>query len=203
MPATIYTIGHSIHKVETFLALLEQHSIGVVADVRSAPFSRRHPQFSRGNLTASLAGAGIEYQFFGKELGARSEDASCYEGGKVQYERLAETDLFRQGIARLLELASGSQRVALLCAEKEPLQCHRTILVSRRLARLGVAVAHILATGELESHAAAMLRLVELLKLPAVDLFRTEADVIEEAYRLQGQRIAYAREETQNVIIGP
>src|ERR1700744_5902469 len=103
MAVNIYTIGHSNHPIERFLALLQQHAITAIADVRSLPYSRRNPQFNSKALTVSLDALGISYVSLGKELGARSEDPACYdEDGRVQYRLLAQTPLFNQGIDRVL-----------------------------------------------------------------------------------------------------
>lgn len=139
-----------------------------------------------------LVRSGIAYVFLGEELGARSSDPACYEGGKVQYDRLAQTALFRRGIERVME---GTKRftIALMCAEKEPLGCHRTILVARHLRAAGAPVEHILADGRTETHEQALSRLADLLGVPGEDMFRTRADVLEDVYRAQGQRIAYEK----------
>ena len=132
MNETVFTIGHSTHPQERFVSLLCQHGITALCDVRSTPYSRVNPQFNREGLRESLRACGITYVFLGKELGARSADPTCYEYGKVKYDRLAVTDLFRQGLDRVRE-GTRTYRVALMCAEKEPLECHRTILVARHL----------------------------------------------------------------------
>lgn len=194
MDEVLYTVGHSNHPPEHFLELLARHQITALGDVRSRPYSRMNPQFNRENLKRLLAGREILYVFLGRELGARSEDPACYSGGKVQYDRLARTELFRQGIDRVCE-GLKTHRLALMCAEKDPLDCHRTILVARELALRGVAVRHILEDGRLETHEEALARLREKLKLPECDLFRTPEEVIEEAYQKQGVRIAYEYEE--------
>ena len=186
----VFTIGHSTHEIERFLELLRAHGITAVGDVRSNPHSRMNPQFNRELLKAVLTAAGIAYVFLGRELGARSEDPACYTNGKVKYERLAQTVLFRAGLERVRE-GMRRYRLALMCAEKEPLVCHRGILVSRHLEAAGIPVRHILADGSVESHTGAMHRLREQLQLPESDLFRTPEDVIEDAYRMQGDRIAY------------
>jgi uncharacterized protein (DUF488 family) len=191
----IFTIGHSTHRAAVFMQLLRDHAIEMIVDVRSTPFSRRNPQFNQNTLRATLEEAGIGYLFLGRELGARSEDEECYVDNKVQYACLARTGLFQSGIARLIEEAS-RLRVALMCAEKEPLECHRTILVTRELARRGLPVTHILADSSLETHEEAMQRLVRKLRLKADgDLFRTGTQLMEEAYDLQGSRIAYRRDK--------
>jgi uncharacterized protein (DUF488 family) len=189
----IYTIGHSKHPIDGFIALLQQHGVNALADVRSTPYSRFNPQFNKDRLQTALAAAGIRYVFLGEELGARSKDPSCYdEEGRVSYAKLALTETFRKGVERLL---TGLQqhRIAIMCAEREPLDCHRTILVSRELEKAGVPVTHILHDGSLEPHHQAMRRLASDLKLTSTDLFRTPDELIEDAYEKQGSRIAYVR----------
>jgi uncharacterized protein (DUF488 family) len=188
---TLFTIGHSSHPQEDFLHLLIQHEITAVCDVRSKPYSRLNPQFNREALRQTLTANGIAYVFLGKELGAQSEDPSNYEDGKVQYDRLAKTELFQRGLERVRE-GMKDYRVAIMCAEKKPLECHRTILVARQLASLGIDIRHIHATGELESHADALDRLRRLLRLPAADLFREYNEILADAYRRQEERIAYS-----------
>jgi uncharacterized protein (DUF488 family) len=191
----IYTIGHSKHPIDQFIALLQPHGIDALADVRSTPYSRFNPQFNKEKLQTALAAAGICYVFLGEELGARTKDPSCYdEEGRVSYAKLAQTELFRKGIERLL---TGMQqhRIAIMCAEREPLDCHRTILVSRELERAGVPVTHILHDGALEPHTQLMTRLAADLNLVGTDLFRTPDELIEDAYEKQGTRIAYVRTE--------
>jgi uncharacterized protein (DUF488 family) len=195
---TIYTVGHSNHPVETFMRLLVDNGITAVADVRSQPFSRRCPQFNKERLAASLTQHGISYVFLGQELGARSRDESCYENGKVQYQRLAATPLFEQGLERVLAGAR-KFRVALMCAEKEPLDCHRTLLVSRALEKGGAAIAHILADGSVENQAQTMKRLIDMVGLGGDDMFTgdgnfTDAGALaEEACRLRESKIAYTK----------
>lgn len=191
MEDAIYTIGHSTHPQEHFIKLLLRHGITAIGDVRSKPYSRINPQFNREELKQALRVHDISYVFLGKELGARSDDPSCYEGGKVQYDRLAKTPLFQSAIKRIL---GGNQehRIALMCAEKEPLDCHRTILVARHLVAGGAAIRHIHADGHLESQSEALQRLMWQLGLREADMFRSEADIEGEAYQKQEQRIAYA-----------
>lgn len=191
MSPTLYTVGHSDHTIEAFLNLLRRHAIDAIADVRSQPHSRRHPQFNQAALGAALAQQQIHYVFLGRECGARSDDPRVYAHGKVQYDRLAETTLFRAGIQRI---RTGAQRyrLALLCAERDPLQCHRTILVGRALVADDLQVQHILADGSLETQAQALQRLRGELGLQQPDLFCSDAELEALAYRRQGERIAYS-----------
>jgi uncharacterized protein (DUF488 family) len=193
---TISTVGHSNLPAEAFLALLRQCGVTAIADVRSAPYSRYNPQFDREALRESLRAAGIEYVFLGKELGARPDDAACYLKGRVQFDRLAATPLFQEGLDRVRQGASRF-KLALMCAEKEPLECHRSILVARHLADAGAEIRHILQDGGQhggsESHVEMMERLMRQLKLigDVPNLFLTPADLMEDAYRLQEARIAF------------
>ena len=188
----IYTIGHSNHPISHFVCLLQQHGIQALADVRSNPYSRFNPQFNREKLQASLAAAGgIRYVFLGEELGARSKDPTCYdEEGRVSYAKLAQTPLFRQGIDRL-QTGMQQLRIAIMCAERNPLECHRTILVSRELEKVGIPVTHILHDGTLEPNRHALQRLAAELKLAETDLFRSQDELIQDAYEMQGRRMGY------------
>lgn len=192
-PIVVFTIGHSTHSLEALVSLLKQHGVTALADVRSSPFSRFNPQFNKDALGRDLKRLGIKYVFLGRELGARSDDPSCYENGRVQYGRLARTELFKQGIERVTN-GAGEHRIALMCAEKEPLECHRTLLVARALDEQGAEVVHILSDGRLESHRAAMERLLDVTGLPHEDLFRSRTDLIAEALERQENKVAYVDE---------
>ncbi len=189
----VLTIGHSTHTIEAFVELLRKHGVTAVADVRSAPFSRFNPQFNRDALEHRLKSDGIRYVFLGRELGARSDDPACYEDGRVQYARLARAAPFQTGLDRVME-GGRKYRLALMCAEKEPLECHRALLVARALVERGVAVEHILADGSLESHESALTRLLDVLGLPQQDLFRGKQQLIEEGMARQEERIAFVDE---------
>src|SRR5258708_27596008 len=149
MTRIVYTIGHSNGTAERLLALLDQHGITAVADVRSQPYSRFNPQFNREELAGALKAAGIGYVFLGQELGARSADPACYRDGRAQYSLMVQTPVFARGIERL-RAGMETHRVAILCAEKEPLTCHRTILIARYLHERNVVVHHILEDGAVE-----------------------------------------------------
>lgn len=193
MKKTVFTVGHSTHTQERFIDLLLRHGITAVCDVRSTPYSRVNPQFNHETLEKALLAHCVAYRFLGKELGARSDDPDCYENGKVQYDRLAETELFRRGLMRVLRGLKEDRCIALMCAEREPLECHRTILVARHLAALGLHIEHIHADGHLESHATALRRLARMLDLSEDNMFLSGEDLLAAAYRRQEERIAYDR----------
>ena len=186
----VFSIGHSNHTLEDFLRLLAAHGITAVADVRSIPMSRLHPQFNREELAEALKKVGIAYSFLGKELGGRPRDPSCYINGQVQYRRVALTSDFRTGIERVLT-GAGKYRIALMCAEREPLDCHRGLLVSPALEKAGVSVVHVHADGSTERHRDAMDRLLARFGFTQDDLFRSREELVEEACARQQERVAY------------
>lgn len=192
----VLTVGHSNHSPEAFLTLLLRHNVDHVVDVRSTPYSRYAPHFNHESLNGILENVGIGYTFLGETLGGRPADHSCYDAdGRVQYERVADTDPFDDGIKRIIRHAE-ERRLALMCTEKEPLECHRTLLIARTLTERGVAVAHILADGNLENHDTTMDRLMDMLKLPHNgDMFRSRADVMADALANQAQKVAYVGEK--------
>ena len=152
-PARALTIGHSNHRIETFLGLLKDHQVGIVVDTRSQPYSKYSPQFDRETLKTALAAHDIRYIHMGKELGGRPTGAEFYDSeGHVLYDRVAGTRLFQEGLARL-EKGLGEFRVALLCSEENPAGCHRRLLIGRVLGDHGVAIDHIRGDGRLQSEA--------------------------------------------------
>ena len=194
MQRILYTIGHSTHPAETFLELLLQHSVTAVVDVRSSPYSQYNPQFNRETLQRSLKDRAIAYVYLGRELGARREEPDCFEEGKVQFGRVARTEAFQRGLSRLRKDAE-TFRVALLCSEKDPLTCHRTILVCRHMRSEDMRICHILEDGNVEDNSEAECRLMSLLKIPEADLFMSHEELVESAYDRQGDRIAYVEKE--------
>ena len=144
----VFSVGHSNHDIDGLCRLLEVHSIDVVADVRTAPFSRYSPHFNREALARDLKARGVEYVFLGRELGGRPNGAQFYDvEGHVRYDRLSKSDLFEEGVGRLLRGAE-RHRVAMLCSEGDPAQCHRHLLIAKVLEERGVKVTHILPGGE-------------------------------------------------------
>jgi len=191
MTKTVYTIGHSNGTAERLMGLLIQHGVGTVADVRSQPFSRFNPQFNREDLARVLKASGLEYLFLGHELGARSSNSACYRDGRAQYSLIAKTPLFEQGIERL-QAAMEDRRVAILCAEKEPLTCHRSILIGRYLHERDFDVRHILEDGSLEDHDASLLRLLALHGMQENHLFHTRDELVAIAYEKQAEQIEFS-----------
>ena len=147
-PITLYSIGHSDHTIKAFIALLQQHGVTAIVDVRSQPYSRWTPQFNRETLAQALEAAGLTYVFMGAELGGRPAARSLYEPGQERpdYARVAATLDFQAGLARLLELARSSA-VAMMCSEGDYQKCHRSLLITPELLACQSRVLHILPDG--------------------------------------------------------
>jgi len=167
----IKTIGHSNHPIGRFVDLLKSGGVEAVVDVRSTPYSRRFPQFGRERLAQSLSAAGILYRYEGAALGGKPKDGAGYDA-------LAGRPDFKDALERLIA-GSADTTLCLMCAEKEPLDCHRTVLVSRRLAERGVAIEHLLADGSVRSHSEIE---DKLLDRNAADLFDDRAKRLADAY---------------------
>jgi len=190
----LYTIGHSNHDMERFMELLKMHAITAVGDVRSSPYSKYMSQYNREPLQQALKQNRITYVFLGDELGPRSQDPGCYVDGRVQYARLVETESFKRGIQRV-STGMKTYRIALMCAEKDPIFCHRMILVCRVLRSGPVEINHILEDGRIESLQESERRLMHELKMRQLRMFESPEDLIQRAYDTQGLRIAYVRNE--------
>lgn len=156
----ILTIGHGSQPIEEFIGLLRRHRVEVLVDTRSKPFSSRHPQFGQRVLAKLLDEAGIRYLYLGDKLGGRPNDDALYgPTGKPDYDKIAATEAYRQGLSALVELARGDETVAIMCSESDYKECHRYKLISRSLAVDGVEVRHILRDGSLEENPAPQLAL--------------------------------------------
>jgi len=195
----LYTIGHSSHSLEEFLSLLQRHGINCVVDVRSVPASKYAPQFNEESLRRFLKLHDIQYLPFGNEFGARRTDCINDEG-QVDFEMAVTTPLFQQGFERLMKGLERGFRIALMCSEADPLECHRFSLVSRYFHNQGIEVFHILKDAELATQSEVEKRMVnEFLHsrkyhLAKVDeLFGTymAEDQLNDAYKLKNKEIGY------------
>jgi uncharacterized protein (DUF488 family) len=184
----LLTVGHSNLPAETFMTLVQGAGVTAIADVRSVPFSRRFPWFSGPALAARLQGADVAYLPFGDALGGRPREPALYREGVADYEKMAATPQFRAGLDRIAA-ATGRFRVCLMCAEREPLDCHRCLLVGRVLEERGVRLGHILVDGAIEPHAATEERLLGRAGA-ADDLFGGRAVRLTQAYRARALKVA-------------
>ena len=192
---TLFTLGHSSLELGEFLSVLVLHKIPMICDVRSRPVSFRFPQFNREPLEAGLSVAKIHYQFLGETLGGRPGDPQVYrENGMVDYLARRKSPDFCAGVDHAIEM-SRSQNIAIMCAEEDPLQCHRFLMICPELIKRGAGPVHIRRGGALESQLAAEDRLLKLHDLAAFtsdSLFVSERDsAIEDALRKQSEEYAF------------
>lgn len=195
----IYTIGHSTHKVEAFVQLLNKYNINCICDVRSVPYSRFAEQFNRENFKANLEKYNIRYLYFGKEFGARREEKDVLTDGIVDFEKVAKGKEFLDGIDRIKNGISRGYNIALMCTEKNPLECHRTILVSRNLNDIGIIVEHILPDGTSKSHKQIEQELIDKYfdNIDQISIFESKRpiDYLVEAYKKANIEIGYRKED--------
>jgi uncharacterized protein (DUF488 family) len=196
----IFTIGHSSHKLEYFLTLLKNNNINCLVDVRSVPYSKYTPQFNVDVLKLFLNGNGIYYIFLGRELGAKCEDRSLYTiDGYLDFEKVRKTDLFKLGMERIQIGIKKGFRIALMCMEKDPIDCHRNILVAREFHRLNYSVNNILENGEIQTQDYIEKRLLDMYfpdrmqqKLFDAEEKLSDSELIERAYKLRNKDIGYS-----------
>ena len=190
----LFTIGYATNSFATFVKHLSRHNIDVVADVRSVPYSKVFVDFHQSALVKSLPSANIKYVYLGDELGPRSKDPAHYDNsGQVQFSALMQSNLFLQGVERLNQGLAKGYNIALLCAEKDPATCHRSLLVSYYLTRAHkVDVQHIDHDGDLESQAELEQRLIAKQDLSA-DLLTPQTELASLAYEQQLKLTSYRK----------
>lgn len=193
-----YTIGHSVHSTNEFIELLKQHNIKYIVDVRSTPYSQYTPQFNRELLKDTLANSEIGYIYMGDVLGARYNNPDLFfkHQNTVNFQEVSKLPSFKKGIERVIDGLRKGYILALMCAEKDPFDCHRFVLVSRELTKSGICVLHIMENGELQSTKNLEKRLLSKYKIDyqqstLFEKLKTEDEAIEEAYVRRNLDIGY------------
>lgn len=204
----LYSIGHSNHSAEAFVNLLKAHNITCVVDVRSAPYSKYVPQFNKDEFKKTLAVQEIQYVPMGEEFGARRSDPSLYNGkGYLDFEATAKSAVFLKGIERIAKGMLDGYRIALMCTEQNPLDCHRFSLVARSFAQFGFCVKHILQDGTLQTQEQVEDALLDAYfpQRAMVGLFEdgneNRGQLVAQAYALKNEAIGYRRSEDQEKTI--
>lgn len=196
----IFTIGHSTHTIEHFLYLLKTYRINCVVDVRSVPYSKYVPQFNSKQLRNFLKKNNIYYIFMGDKLGARWENKGIYtEEGYLDFEKVRKTDLFSDGIKRVKDGIKKGFNVALMCAEKDPIDCHRTILIAPEFHYSGYKVKNILENGDIQTQEDIQKRLLNMyfpnrMQLTIFEMLEGQKNgrqLIDQAYRLRNKDTGY------------
>lgn len=195
----LFTIGHSQHEINYFIRLLRENNVNFVLDVRSTPYSRYAEQFNKENISNSLQKFNIQYFFMGKFFGARQEDLSLYnDEGYLDFQKVVRTENFNKGMKSVLIGLERGNRIAFMCTEKDPIDCHRAIMVSRAFAQNGIEVKHILSDGSIETQKELDNRLLNKyfpdrgqLSLFNYKNIKSDEEYIVEAYRKRNEEIGY------------
>lgn len=182
MNSTIFSIGHGNRSIESFVELLSNYGIEYLIDVRSIPYSKYNPQFNKNELDIQLRNNGITYTFLGNKLGGLPSDRNYYTDGKVDYKKLREADFFVEGLERLKNAHQKGIRVAIMCSESKPQECHRSKLIGTELLSRGICINHITESGKLKDQ---VLVMQEFSKgLGWTDLFGEETNMTSRKKRL-------------------
>ena len=200
--AGLISVGHSNHDWPAFVSLLRQAGVTALADVRSSPYSGRYPHFNRETLMGGLYDEEIYYTFLGGCLGGRPGQPSLYDDdGRVNYERVRQTEAFQFGLDYLIRtVREWKHTIAILCSEEDPLQCHRGLMIAPALCERGFSPQHLRRDGSLETNEQMERRLLRETGIGAglIDgLFAATLTVedrrmlLAEAYRCQARRKAY------------
>lgn len=202
MENTIFTIGHSNLNIENFINLLKEYDINCIVDVRSTPYSKFHSQFNRENIKSELKKNGIYYIFMGEELGARRNDRSLYTiKGYLDFEKTVKSSKFLKGVSRIKEGLSKGFNIALMCSEKNPMECHRSIMIARYFSDNNFMVKHILDKGEILTQEEIAKKLVDkyfpnrdqISLLPEENIIDYE-ELVRRSYRQRNEEIGYVIE---------
>lgn len=179
----IWTVGYAGHDRDSLLSLFRAYDITAVADIRTFRGSSYWKDFDASAFGPFLRENGIAYVFMGDVLGGKPQDPALYPNGQLDYDRVAAKPEFQGGIDRLLS-GAGRYRICLMCAEKDPLDCHRTLLIAPALKALGFDLRHLVTDGQVESQADAEARMLAINVGDAPDLFATAIPDPDAEYKL-------------------
>ena len=197
MSGNIYSIGYTSFEINSFIDIIKEHDISCVVDVRSNPVASEYYQiYSRTSLEKILNSKNIYYRNYALEFGARQVDYSLYkEFGYLDFDRFIKTPNFLLGINKIKKGLELGYNFVLMCAEKDPINCHRAIMVAKGFKENGIIVDHIMADNSIQSQIDIEQRLLNMYfpQRGQQNLFeeKTEEDYIKEAYRVQNSKIGY------------
>ena len=206
----LYTIGHSQHELEYFYNLLKKYNINNLLDVRSTPYSKYAEAYNKEQLRNSLSIKGIKYSFMGKFFGARPDNIELYnEEGYLDFEKVAKSDLFIKGMENVLLGLEKGNNIALMCTEKDPIDCHRAIMVSRAFSLNGIDIKHILPNGKIQTQQELDERLLDkyfpnraqLSLFNYNDEITSDEDNVKLAYRERNKEIGYHLKQRERIVV--
>lgn len=203
MSNILYTIGHSQHELEYFVSILKRHGINHLLDVRSTPYSQFATNYNRENIREVLKNAGIQYTFMGTYFGARPDDEELYtREGYLNFEKARKTDRFKMGVENIIRGIQAGNIISLMCTEKDPIACHRAIMVARTFYECGIEVQHIMADGTLQSHEILQQRLLDIYfpnryQFSLFEDAKPDDECLIEAYQCHNAQIGYHKEQEE------
>ncbi len=200
MVETVYTIGYAGFSIEDFVEILHEHDVSVLVDVRSSPFSGYHQEYNKDLLKQTLGRARIYYRNYAEEFGARQPDRSYYPKGYLDFQLFARSPAFQKGVRKVEDSMEQGFCFALMCAEIEPIDCHRAILVARAFADHGYEVIHLRPKKGPLTHQELELQLLDRYfpnrnQLVLGEPIQDDQTLLQEAYRLRNAEIGYHIEE--------
>lgn len=199
----LYTIGHSQHDLEYFISMLKKYGINHLLDVRSTPYSQFATNYNREHIKDVLRDAGIQYTFMGTYFGARPDDEKLYtKEGYLDFEKARKTGRFGAGVENVIKGIQIGNKISLMCTEKDPIACHRAIMVARTFYERGIDVQHIMADGGLQSHEMLQQRLLDLYfpdryQFSLFEDAKTDDECLMDAYQCHNAEIGYHKEQTE------
>jgi len=200
MNNVLYTIGHSQHDLDYFIHMLKTYGINYLLDVRSTPYSQFAANYNREQIKAVLNDVEIQYTFMGTYFGARPDDKELYtKEGYLDFEKARKAERFQTGVENVVKGIRAGNKIALMCTEKDPIECHRAIMVARTFYERGIDVQHIMADGVLQSHDVLEQRLLNMYcpDRHQISLFedsKTDEECLREAYQRHNAKIGYHKD---------
>lgn len=195
---SIYTIGYTVFSIDDFIDVIKYYGISCVIDVRSSPFSKHYPDYNKDVLEQRLKQHGILYRNYAKEFGARQTNPIYYSGDIVDFDKFIQSAQFLEGVSRVTKGIEKGYKFALMCAEKDPINCHRSIMLGKGFSKNGYEVNHIISKTNIETQNELEERLLEIYHQDRFQLTlfgedRSEADLIADAYTKRNFEIGYNR----------
>lgn len=192
----IYTIGYSSFKIEDFVQTLKNNNITCVIDVRSNPFSEYFQDYNKDILEKKLKKENIMYRNYKKEFGARQEDPSFYPKGYLDFDLFTKSEQFNEGVLKIAKGIEMGFSFVLMCAEKDPITCHRNIMVAKAFKERGYNIKHILFDGSIESQDDIEKRMIkeyfpERNQMALFDENKSDEDLIKASYNKKNEEIGY------------
>lgn len=192
----IFTIGYAGFKIDDFIKILKKYHINSLIDVRSMPFSKFHSEYNKPIFSKVLHDSGIIYRNYKKEFGARQDDRKYYPNGYLDFSMFTKSQVFLEGMDKIIKAIPLGYKFVLMCSEKDPITCHRNIMIAKAFYNNGISINNILSDGSIITQSDIETRLLDMyypgrdqLSLFAEQLSLEE--MIQNSYKFQNEKIGY------------